>query len=1011
MKWIFFVILTCLFVQAFSQEKSKEKAAYDAAMDTLVVRAARTFVVTLENDKEYSGKLVQQLKETKMLGIVITELKGRLAKTISTNVINIANDVNERSEVILSYEPRYDSLLKDAQDRILRSSLVDSVFSRYLLNKIPVPNTPAGGINFNPPLDTPGNTLITPNTTNVGPRPEIVTDLPKTDTISPSVIENKPDSPEVKTVDSPVVENNQNGGDNARSIWHIYLLLYVVALVMWLLFIFPILRPNKKVVVHYFNDKEYKYVLPRMIKPSTSDIFVIGYVSLFKIWLFRRKKIIVEILNTKTKWIGTPGEPKEVELKADGLRGFYQFPLTYVPPLVWRKYINLVQRYAHLLPEEKDEIFPDYFIISLDAPLLPVYTTALKELGISILQAIPEDNYLIQVMNQGQLDALYFNKELDFIRLVKRYTAMDTGVIMHADRLQKWASAAEELVRFDVMLHEKVSVEFVVPLLRENRIEYENSSSRSLRITVAFNPRFLVQLAANRHVQAIYEYESPALQNDLTRNIIGIDYPEGASVALDEDGTGEIVGVADTGIDEQHPDLDGRIESVEGWGRVNNVTDKHGHGTHVSGSIVGNGSASQGKIKGMAPGAKVFFQSIMDADGLLTGLPDDLSRLFEQAYLKEARIHNNSWGSSFPFYNADATSIDRFVYNHEDMLIVIAGGNNGSGVDLRYVDKGYIDHYSVGAPAIAKNALVIGAARNGRNTGGFAKRLYREIWPEKYPDAPIGTEKVSGNTDALAAYSSRGPCEDGDRIKPDLVAPGTDILSLKSSIAPDERFDGLYKNKHYAYLGGSSMSAAIASGAAAIVRQFYKSTIQYKRPSAALVKATLMNGSKKLESYDPVLKQKPIPNVDQGYGMIDLAFTIPGESNPFKLYFSDMDNKSPKAIEVSRQSCKFLLQLNEKGWIRVCLAYTDIPGRFIQHELDLVVMDDASGEKWIGNAGKTVNWNERKDKANNVEIIRIDEARAGSYQIRVEGRRIHDGAQGFALVVTASDMTSKFIKM
>ena len=56
--------------------------------------------------------------------------------------------------------------------------------------------------------------------------------------------------------------------------------------------------------------------------------------------------------------------------------------------------------------------------------------------------------------------------------------------------------------------------------------------------------------------------------------------------------------------------------------------------------------ASKGEIQGAAPKAQIFFQSILDAKGMLGGLPPDLGSLFEEAYKKGVRIHNNSWGAT-----------------------------------------------------------------------------------------------------------------------------------------------------------------------------------------------------------------------------------------------------------------------------------------------------------------------------------------------------------------------------
>ncbi len=113
-----------------------------------------------------------------------------------------------------------------------------------------------------------------------------------------------------------------------------------------------------------------------------------------------------------------------------------------------------------------------------------------------------------------------------------------------------------------------------------------------------------------------------------------------------QDGTGETVAVADTGIDDTHPDFAGRIATKIARGRLNDASDPNGHGTHVAGSVLGDGSASNGQYQGIAPKAKLIFQSLLDSKGGLGGgLPLDLNDLFDEAYVGGARIHNNSWGA------------------------------------------------------------------------------------------------------------------------------------------------------------------------------------------------------------------------------------------------------------------------------------------------------------------------------------------------------------------------------
>ena len=181
------------------------------------------------------------------------------------------------------------------------------------------------------------------------------------------------------------------------------------------------------------------------------------------------------------------------------------------------------------------------------------------------------------------------------------------------------------------------------------------------------------------------------------------------------------------------------------------------------------------RVRCAAPKARLVFQSVLDANDGLGGLPDDLSDLFTKPYTTDkARIHTNSWGSTgnFGVYEQQAHEVDQFVHEHRDMLICFAAGNEG--IDRNA--NGAIDPGSVTPPGRAKNCLTVGACENNRPNKTLT---YGQGWPADFPANPIKTDRVANNPDGLVAFSSRGPIRDG-RIKPDVVAPGTFILSTRS---------------------------------------------------------------------------------------------------------------------------------------------------------------------------------------------------------------------------------------
>jgi len=165
------------------------------------------------------------------------------------------------------------------------------------------------------------------------------------------------------------------------------------------------------------------------------------------------------------------------------------------------------------------------------------------------------------------------------------------------------------------------------------------------------------------------------------------------------------------------------------------------------------------------------------------------------------------------------------MWEHKDFLILIAAGNDGVDGDR----DGVVDQGSVTPPGTAKNGITVGAAESVRSQGGY-QRAYGSLWPDSYGIAPLKDDMQSDNADDVAAFSSRGPTRDG-RVKPDLVAPGTNILSTRSSAvqSTNHGWGAWAASPRYMFNGGTSMATPLAAGAAALVRQYLR--IVKRRPN------------------------------------------------------------------------------------------------------------------------------------------------------------------------------------
>lgn len=494
------------------------------------------------------------------------------------------------------------------------------------------------------------------------------------------------------------------------------------------------------------------------------------------------------------------------------------------------------------------------------------------------------------------------------------------------------------------------------------------------------------QVANLEEVLLVEEAKQPELFNDVARGIMNVSGGTGAPWTNGLKGQGQIIGIADTGLDTGslatlHPDLKNRIAGTSAWGRSGDWSDPHGHGTHVAGSAVGDGTTSAGKYAGAAPGAKVYFQSILTADFGLNIPNEDVSVLLDEAYQKGARIHSDSWGASYEGghapYDSWAAQLDTYTWSHRDFTVLFAAGNDGTEGEV--TANGY---WTISTPANAKNGITIGATENVR------------------PELPQNYRSMADNANDLAWFSSKGPTNDG-RIKPDLVAPGTWILSTKSALASDGEFWAV-QDVNYAYMGGTSMATPLSAGAAAIVRQYYTEKKNIASPSSALIKATLINGAQDTGWG--------WGSPEQGWGRIDLKNSLypSARTTLFK------DEADPIAFNDTHE---YAITVESGDIFKATLVWNDYPAMpnasyALINDLDLFV-EAPDGTWYAGNcfnaAGDDMltvdDANCYGDAVNNVENVYLKAPVAGTYHVYVNGYDVPSGSQPYALVISGKSDT------
>ncbi|MBN1810867.1 MAG: S8 family serine peptidase [Anaerolineae bacterium] len=473
-----------------------------------------------------------------------------------------------------------------------------------------------------------------------------------------------------------------------------------------------------------------------------------------------------------------------------------------------------------------------YAIVQFEGPVRPEWQVALLEAGVRVLDYLPDYAYVVRLSTADELPTA------DLATLARLPGVRWTGELLPAYRLDPALWQATDQLTLTIQLfpdENPAAVHHIdgVQVLETIRTDWQ--TTLRLRADGAALPA----LAALPGVRWIEPAPVPGPVNDVVAGLTGVTETQNT---LGLTGTGQVIAVADTGLDVGTSgvitDFAGRIVATHCLGRPSPCLwdDPHGHGTHVAGSAAGSGALSGGQFRGMAPGAGLVVQSLYSptqANGLY--IPADLNPLFAPAYTDGARIHNDSWGSVGNRYDTWAQTADQFIWDHPDMLVVVAAGNGGIDRGL----DGLIDPGSLYSPATAKNVLAVGASESLRTGQGYTGDYGHSPTGANFPADPVHSDTISDEPWGLAAFSSRGPTPD-NRIRPDLVAPGTNILSARSH-HPAATYPQTY-NADYAFYSGSSQAAPLVSGAAALTRQWY-ATQEAITPSAALLHATLIHGA------------------------------------------------------------------------------------------------------------------------------------------------------------------------
>ena len=608
------------------------------------------------------------------------------------------------------------------------------------------------------------------------------------------------------------------------------------------------------------------------------------------------------------------------------------------------------------------------YVVQSNSPDLDSLAQLLFNLKIEIVDHIPDHSLVVSINFHESGDVIRQIGKLSEVRWIGEMPTMwkiDTALIptLHSQNV---------LLDLDIIPSpsntntDRISLEMDI----YDRFDHYYQSSHCDQYLCQIRnslPSIIPILAVDHRILRIEIGEQLVIQNSNASIIAGIDYARSLT-DLNLTGYGEVLGITDTGLDEDHGDFDGRLRSpiFNLFGPDNSGADSNsGHGTHVTATLLGDGSGDE-NATGMVPESTFhFYQIEVDSSGLLARW-GSLYEMYDHSFLNDAKIHTNSWGSNSLVgdYTSDSRSVDWFSNDNPELLVIFSVGDMGEA--------------GVTSPSTAKNVLSVGATTTAA-----------------YASTPIGN--VYDN-------SSRGPTSDG-RIKPEIVAPGVMICSARAEEASLATGSACSQNVHegsstplYMTMSGSSMATPVVAGASAMARQYLKEELGIINPRSDLIKALLVNGADDLG-------EKNVPNNLEGWGQLNLSNSLfPQKDGDSLSLFYDQDRQLSPG-----HSFIYTFDVFDDSGLEASLAWSDKEGSAssnqnasrLVNDLDLVIKSP-DGDVYYGNnfANGTSQISGVRDTLNNLERVRILSTVVGTWTVEVG----HSGgfSQPFSLVLAAN---------
>ena len=672
----------------------------------------------------------------------------------------------------------------------------------------------------------------------------------------------------------------------------------------------------------------------------------------------------------------------------------------------------------------------------------PSWITELNQLGVEIVDYIPENAYLVY----GDWKVLSAMQK----RMADKDYVRWEGVYRATDKIQPGALEASreepDLFAVQMVLNPQSNPE-TLKTIRSLQISgaiKEEPAGKYYNVITHLPPEEIAKLAERPDIISIGPYATPKMfcerqaiimAGQLNGNVpvLGSGYltwlaGKGFTQAQ-FDASGLVVDVTDSPIDNGTTSPNhfalyrggdianasrmvySRLEGTANSGSSTQAVDGHGNlNAHIIGGDVTLGTSPHVDAfgfhygLGIAPFVRIGGSIIFDTSSFTN---PNFPNLAARAYRDGVRISSNSWGADTAgAYDVNAQSYDALVRDaqptgsavavsgNQQMTFVFAAGNAGSGTK------------TVGSPGTAKNVITVGAAENVQPFGGS--------------DGSGISDAGADSVNDVISFSSRGPCAD-NRAKPDIMAPGTHVsggapqatktmigtgtalpafsalalTNLGVSGGVNSRYFPSAGQQFYTASSGTSHSTPGVAGGAALVYQWFLNR-GYAGPSPAMLKGFMMNSARYMTG---VSANDNLYSNNQGMGMVNLETSFDGVSRLLK------DQLAADIFTASGQTRSYVGTISSSTKpVRVTVAWTDAPGsttgNAYKNNLDLTVV--ANGTTYKGNVftGANSTAGGTADARNNVESVFLPAGISGNVTIAVAATNINsDGVPNYGTTV------------